>query len=71
MAQRFFDEAVDISPRVGLFHYHLGLIYFRRNDKKSALKAFDQAIKLGLNKARAESARRFIEKIDSNEGSGG
>ena len=69
MAKRFFDEAVDISPRVGLFHYHLGLLYLRRDDKNSALKAFDQAIKLGLDKTHAESARRFMGKIDSEKGS--
>ena len=69
MAKRFFDEAVDISPRVGLFHYHLGLLYLRRDDKTSALKAFDQAIQLGLDKTHAESAQRFMEKIDSEKGS--
>ena len=69
MAKRFFDEAMDISPRVGLFHYHLGLFYLRRDDKTSALKAFDQAMKLGLDRTHAESAQRFMEKIDSEKGS--
>ena len=69
MAKRFFDEAVDISPGVGLYHYHLGLLYLARDDKKPAFKAFDQAIKLGLDKTHAESARRFMEKIESEKSS--
>ena len=69
MAKRFFDEAVDISPGVGIYHYHLGMLYLARDDKKSAFKAFDQAIKLGLDKTNAESARRHMKKIDSEKGS--
>ena len=63
MSKRFLDEAVNISPKIGLFHYHLGLLYLRRDEKKPATKELQQAIKLGLDETHLESARMLMEKI--------
>lgn len=63
MAKRYFDEAIIISPETARFHYHLGLVYLRENDSKTAAHALQQSIKLGLSGKSLDSARRLLKEI--------
>lgn len=43
-AQRSYQKAVDVYPKVFNFHYNLGLIALKRNDLASALEHFKKSV---------------------------
>ncbi len=63
IAKRYFNEAISVSPETALFHYHLGLLYFREHKNEMATHALRHSIKLGLSGKSLESARRMLKEL--------
>jgi len=58
----FCEQAVDIAPDNGLFHYRLGMLYLKQNRHDDAVAAFRRACDNG------HDARAEIEKIQYTPG---
>lgn len=61
-AVEVLEGVVNAAPKVGLFHYHLGMAYAKAGDKAKARSALDAALKLG-DFPGADEARRTLEGL--------
>jgi len=63
MAKNQFLEAIELTPKHPVFHYHLGLAYYQREDFPKAEEAFREAIRLGLGEKESAQVEKLFEKM--------
>ena len=64
-AERYFQQALDADGLYPLAHYMMGIIFLRRDDTRSALRYFEQAIKIDPASDVARKADKKIELINA------
>jgi tetratricopeptide (TPR) repeat protein len=63
LAKMHLSEAVRQSPGTALFHYHLGVALYADQDLPGARKAFNEAVRLGLEGEELAFARDMLQQI--------
>ena len=62
LAKKKFGEAMEGMPKNPLFRFHMGLLLYEEQNFGQAIKAFEKALKLGLNPEEATIAENLIQK---------
>ena len=52
-------QAIQRAPHVAIYHYHLGLAYHRKDQRKRAISAYEQALKLDPDNQRFQKHLEF------------
>jgi len=60
MAIPRFQQAIDTSPKVPLYHYHLGVTYAQAGEDSKARRALERALQLDPRFDGAADARRVL-----------
>ncbi len=60
-AEKTLKKAVIYKPGFAPAHYHLGLLYLKKQDFPQAKKHFDRVVTLKPNSQEAQDSRKFLE----------
>lgn len=58
-----FRECVRLEPKNPVYHYHLGMTYFKAGDRQGAKDALSEATRLNPNFPGSDEARATLAKV--------
>jgi tetratricopeptide (TPR) repeat protein len=58
-----FSDSLKLRPDNAMVHYHLGLTYFEKGDKKQAKTQLEKALHLDKKFKGADNARQILSKL--------
>ncbi|MBS3963663.1 MAG: tetratricopeptide repeat protein, partial [Methylomonas sp.] len=62
-AKTFLTKALEIDDKVAVTHYHLGLVYFKLNDKAKATEHLQRAVDSNIPFDGLDQAKKTLETL--------
>ena len=62
-AQPILEKAVENAPKIPIFQYHLGMLFYKKGDMKSAKIHLEQAVSANTAFSGIEEAKKILAKI--------
>jgi len=62
-AEDALKNAIKVMPKYAIFHYHLGKVYWDKNDKKRAKESFEKALELDSNASFKADINNLLKEV--------
>ncbi len=66
-AMKYMQKALEINPGHVQGLYNLGIVYFNMGDKNNALKTWEKLLQINPGSREAQTAKKFVEQIKSQQ----